>query len=252
MRVSDIRGFLSEDILKRLRAAGFYNIGLGAESANQRILDKINKNIEVDDIKKIALMSYSTGIIFTFSFIVGFPNETIDEVLNTINFINEIREINSMLLIIGPQIFRPYPGSQLYKEDLKTGLEEPDSLRGWIGNRTISQFRRFDKSKLVWINDIDMFEKVMYTYNMQSYDAHLDGLQSEFYWGVVRKLIPNYIPEKLSPVVQKISDWIVTSVVIICRWRLKRRIMFLQFEFPIIRYLNNKYYHENAVSASIK
>ena len=45
-----------------------------------------------------------------------------------------MKEINkkcSSAVILGPHIYRPYPGGELYNEVKKLGLKEPKNLREW-------------------------------------------------------------------------------------------------------------------------
>ena len=59
------------------------------------------------------------------------PGETEEESLQTINFCYRLIQINPKNYIIGPQVFRPYPGSPLYDTAVQYGLPLPDNLREW-------------------------------------------------------------------------------------------------------------------------
>jgi anaerobic magnesium-protoporphyrin IX monomethyl ester cyclase len=166
MRASDIREkFLNEKILRRMFLAGGYYFGIGAESGSPQILRRLKKGISVEHILDAAKYSCTSGITFTFSFMAGLPGEDIDDVFMTMDLINQIYEINPKLLLIGPQLFRPYPGSELYDQALEHGLTAPTSLKAWSKDiyclDSSSHSRRLDVKTLPWLPQPEFFEKVM-------------------------------------------------------------------------------------------
>jgi radical SAM superfamily enzyme YgiQ (UPF0313 family) len=170
MRASDIREkYLNEEMLRRMYLVGGYYFGIGAESGSPRILRKLKKGISVEHILDAAKYSCTSGIIFTFSFMAGLPGEDIEDVLMTMDMIDHIWEINPKLLLIGPQLFRPYPGSELYDEAVELGLSAPTTLEGWSKEAladakrldAFSHAKRLDLSNLPWLENATLFEKAM-------------------------------------------------------------------------------------------
>lgn len=167
MRASDIREkFLNESWLKRMYSVGGYYFGIGAESGSPRILRKLKKGISVEHILDAAKYSVTSGITFTFSFMSGVPGEEIEELLMTIDLIEKLWEINPKLLLIGPQLFRPYPGSDLFDEAVEYGLSTPNSLEEWSEetSKVVDSFshgKKLDMTNLPWLKDPELFEKVM-------------------------------------------------------------------------------------------
>jgi radical SAM superfamily enzyme YgiQ (UPF0313 family) len=103
---------------------------VGAESGSQKVLDIIDKRINVEDIFTTARVLHKRKIRGTFSWIIGFPQETRDDVMATINAIRRVSEIMPDA-VQRLKIFSPYPGSQLYLETVKKGYQSPSTLEEW-------------------------------------------------------------------------------------------------------------------------
>ncbi len=103
---------------------------IGAESGSQRVLDDIQKMIKVEDIFNAARVLNDRGMKGTFSWIIGFPQETKEEVLETIAAVRKVSEIMPAA-IQRLKIFSPYPGSRLYQETIDRGYRPPATLEEW-------------------------------------------------------------------------------------------------------------------------
>jgi len=154
--------YITDALLGQIEASGCVRIGIGAESGADRVLQMIEKGISTKDILRSAAMSRKVKITFGYSFMMGIPGESTEEMLATAKFILSMIKINRRNYFIGPQIFRPYPGSQLYAECLKYGLVEPDNLRDW----KCGYFRSdviYDTdiiAKIPWIENIGFVRKL--------------------------------------------------------------------------------------------
>ena len=76
-------------LLKKLYKAGLRVCGWGLESASPKILEKMNKGINIDTAQKILKTAHSVGIFNRVNWIYDFPEETIDDFNLTYNFIKE-------------------------------------------------------------------------------------------------------------------------------------------------------------------
>lgn len=74
-------------LLKKLYDAGARKIFWGVESTSERILHLINKGIKKENITKILCDSAKAGIENRTFFFIGFPTETKDEAIQTVNYI---------------------------------------------------------------------------------------------------------------------------------------------------------------------
>jgi radical SAM superfamily enzyme YgiQ (UPF0313 family) len=85
-------GFTS-GLCTKLYGAGCRVLAFGLESGCQRVLDFMNKGIEVDNASHILKNSSEAGIWNHVSFFFGFPTETRKEAQKTIQFVIENRDV---------------------------------------------------------------------------------------------------------------------------------------------------------------
>ena len=101
---------ISRELLKKMKRAGCWRITYGVESGNQQILDRIPKNIKLEDISKAIKLTREVGIKSCASFILGHPNEKLNDMIDTINFATRI---NADFTFIGTMV--PYPKTGIAK-----------------------------------------------------------------------------------------------------------------------------------------
>ena len=77
---------LDKELLILMKKAGCVSMALGIESANQRILDLIKKQLNKKVVRETCELISEVGIETTGFFMIGFPTETKEEIKNTINF----------------------------------------------------------------------------------------------------------------------------------------------------------------------
>lgn len=94
---------LDHETIIELKKRGLKWVGFGAESGSQRILDRINKGITVDNIKETVLKLKRSNISCGFSFMGGMPQETDQDFYDTLNLLRWIEKNNSRVSI---QMFR--------------------------------------------------------------------------------------------------------------------------------------------------
>jgi len=152
-------GMIDEDFLKKLKKSGCYLLSFGAESGCPRILKKIKKEIMPEDVINSAKLCLKHDIIPQYSFMVGLPGEKRSEMMETLGLIDQLVKLSDKIQILGPQAFRPYPGSKLYQECLQAGWEEPETLDKW--ERTVkNELNYLDVQKFPWLNNPDFVESL--------------------------------------------------------------------------------------------
>jgi anaerobic magnesium-protoporphyrin IX monomethyl ester cyclase len=116
------------DALDKARANFIF---LGAESANQRILKLMEKDITFEETERtVILMEEYPQMMAFLSLMVGFPTETFDEMKETISRFAELssRRPNT---IANLNIFLPIPGTGLYQLALENGFPGGRDLDYW-------------------------------------------------------------------------------------------------------------------------
>ncbi len=77
---------MSEELITLLRQAGTYKLVYGIETATPRLQKMIKKNLDIGQVRDVIKKTAKEGIIVGGYFMLGFPTETYDEMLQTINF----------------------------------------------------------------------------------------------------------------------------------------------------------------------
>lgn len=132
VRTNYIReGMIDDEFMADLKKSGCYLLSFGAESGSAIILKKIKKDITAEQIVNSAKICLKYDIIPQYSFMIGLPGETKKDMMDTLSVIDELVKLSDKVQILGPQAFRPYPGSELYDECLSAGWKAPKSLEEW-------------------------------------------------------------------------------------------------------------------------
>lgn len=108
---------ITKPLLELLKDANCKAIGFGLESADDRILKSMRKNITISQIDNALKLCNEVGILSSGGFIFGDLEETRETSQNTINWWKEHPEYYIKLSLISV-----YPGSYLYKVALKRGI----------------------------------------------------------------------------------------------------------------------------------
>jgi radical SAM superfamily enzyme YgiQ (UPF0313 family) len=114
---------MTEDVVKLIKKAGCCGVSIGIESGSERVLKQIKKDVKLDQVVKAYDLLYRYDIPSGANFIVGFPEETEEDIKETFELMKKLRTIN-----INFNIFEPIPGSPLLKDCNVHGLvpEEVD------------------------------------------------------------------------------------------------------------------------------
>jgi len=164
---------LNEEVLKKMKQAGYYKAIFGIESGNEESLKRIRKPLSLKYAKKIVNIANKLGIWTWSTFVIGFPWETREDIEKTIGFIK-----NSDLDFITVYIAQPYPGTEMHKLYEKEGLlEKGVDMQSTLVNtkydtkyfkaeelRDLQKrvYREFFKSKMIsYINPITFYTKFL-------------------------------------------------------------------------------------------
>lgn len=121
---------LDEELLVLMKKSGFYLISLGIESGSNRILKLMKKNFTVEKIKEKVRFIRQYGFDIAGFFILGFPGETKEDILNTIKLSLELDLIRANYFT-----YLPFPGTESYNKLKESGeLKQVDWNRFYFMN----------------------------------------------------------------------------------------------------------------------
>ncbi|GLU51245.1 B12-binding domain-containing radical SAM protein [Dyadobacter frigoris] len=116
---------IEDELVTALAAAGCENAWIGAESGSQKILDRMDKGITIEQIHRASRLMKKYGIKPSFFIQFGYPGETKQDIDLTIEMINALLPFE-----IGISVSYPLPGTVFYekvKADLKSKTNWTDS-----------------------------------------------------------------------------------------------------------------------------
>jgi anaerobic magnesium-protoporphyrin IX monomethyl ester cyclase len=101
---------MTEKAVNALAQAGCTEVWIGAESGSQKILDAMDKGIQVEQIVSARERLKATGIRACYFVQFGYPGESFDDILATAELIRNTRPDE-----IGVSVSNPLPGTKFYQ-----------------------------------------------------------------------------------------------------------------------------------------
>ena len=113
-------GALKQEDYRLMKKAGFRMLLFGVESGSQATLDRLNKGTTIENIMNESKIPRKEGLEPHITIMVGYPWETRQEALSTLNVAKKLMQSGSAVTLQSTIVI-PYPGSKLYAEALKNG-----------------------------------------------------------------------------------------------------------------------------------
>jgi len=112
---------ITPEVVKHMKEAGFTFISIGGESGSDKVLkEDIGKGVTVAHNQKAVDILKEGGIEPIMTFMVGNPNEDINDVLETVSFFIKNNAT------IEPFICTPYPGTKIFMDNQDFVLQQYD------------------------------------------------------------------------------------------------------------------------------
>jgi anaerobic magnesium-protoporphyrin IX monomethyl ester cyclase len=108
---------LSEDVIRQMREAGCIAMFMGVESADQQVLDEVNKNTSIAKIRSAFELSKKEKMRTIASVVLGMPGDTRESIKRTVKF---VKELNPSYAVFS--LATPYPGTRFYQQTLEKNL----------------------------------------------------------------------------------------------------------------------------------
>lgn len=190
---SFVKGKIDDQFLKKIKKSGCLQLRFGVESGSQKVLNYLRKGQTLEQIKFAVKQCVKYGIEANCSLLIGVPGETAQDREATYQLIEELSDYGDKVSILGPQLFRLYPGGLIYEEAKKYGVTFPEKFVDWAtyydkGNNPIGHV--FDtKINYPWLSETEkrtlpyVFALVHYGLNYRKKKSLLKKIiGSWFYW----------------------------------------------------------------------
>jgi radical SAM superfamily enzyme YgiQ (UPF0313 family) len=139
---------VDDDLVEKMAAAGCKEVSMGFESGSEKILARLNKKFNPDDVRQISKKLKDHGIRRMGFLLLGGPGETKETVIESLEFSDSLN-LEALKITIGIRI---YPYTPLAKIAIKEGLIKADEnllfpryyivedLEGWL-RETVNAWR---------------------------------------------------------------------------------------------------------------
>jgi len=172
---------ITPQLLNKLKKAGCFFISYGCESGNQNVLNRIKKNITLDQVRKAIDWTNKAGIGNSVGFILGHEGETYEQAKDTLKFAESLPTnfVNFYNLV-------PYPGTEVYEWARKNAkfLFPPKTFLKEIGYRDnipIFETKEFTKNQRE-----ELVEKGMILYERKILQFRLGKVLGLVIFGLMR------------------------------------------------------------------
>jgi len=142
---------LDEELVVLLKRAGMYRCMVAVESANPRIQKVMKKNLKIDKVKRIVDFIADQGVMVHGAFMLGFPSETEEEMLETIQWAaGSSFHTAAFFRVI------PFKGTELFRQVEHAGYQLPsdwsayEPYRSEINLSTVPEDKIFALRKLAY------------------------------------------------------------------------------------------------------
>jgi len=189
---------LDDETWQLCKRSGLKKIMIGMEAGTQEMLDWMQKDIKLEHIFETAEKCVRYNIAIIFSIIVGFPGETAESILQTLEVVKKLRKMSGNFSM-SIYYYKPYPGNKIADELSAKGYQFPVGLAEW------SDFDYVDSGKSDWLTNAQI--------------KHIERFKfyEQLAWS--RPTIPKFVLQKIA------------------KWRCEKNIYKFPVEKNIIRFL---------------
>ena len=108
---------IDDEIIGLLKKAGIKTLGIAVETGSPAMQKQLKKNLDFDKVKEVVKIIKSHGLRVHINYMFGFPNETMDQVHETLSIARQLNAHSNQFLILVP-----YPRTEVYEEARKYNL----------------------------------------------------------------------------------------------------------------------------------
>lgn len=116
---------LDKELLLKMKGTGLYSLSVGVESGSDRVLAHMQKSLNTEKIKEKVALIRENGLEVIGFFVIGYPTETRNDILDTIKFAKKLD-----LKRANFTIFKPFPGTPM-TDKLIADNELPEIQENW-------------------------------------------------------------------------------------------------------------------------
>lgn len=172
---------LNEEVIMLLRDTGCFRVWIGAESGSQKIIDLMDRRVDVNQVRDMIKLSKKYGIESGTFIMLGYPGETEEDIEETIHHLKESDPDHFTITVA-----YPIRGTELY--------QEVEAI----------QTRQLD-----WVTSTDRDIDFKRTYSRRYYDFAVRRVINEVNYNKAKNGRPtlNTAKLKVKSIVAKVGMW---------------------------------------------
>jgi radical SAM superfamily enzyme YgiQ (UPF0313 family) len=111
---------MNEDIIRKLKSVGCFRIWIGAESGSQRIIDLMDRKVEIKNVREMMQLTKKIGVETGTFIMLGYPTETKEDITQTIDYLKAANPDHFTITLA-----YPIKGTGLYEQIEPIITEKP-------------------------------------------------------------------------------------------------------------------------------
>lgn len=155
---------IDENVVKKMEEAGFIHVLFGLESGADNVISGMRKGITKEHVRYGSTLFAKTKMKATAFLISGLPGETDETIDETIDFVQEIQNINYLFYDdIGVSMI--YPGTEMYTMAKATGKIDDDY---WLTDKDVPYYTIENGGVHTYEKLLEMKEKIRHAVSLQN------------------------------------------------------------------------------------
>jgi radical SAM superfamily enzyme YgiQ (UPF0313 family) len=118
--------YLDEALVKHIKESGCFKLNIGAESGSQATLERMKKDIRIEDTLQAARLLGEAGLSSEFYFMIGYQGETMEDITKTVVLADQVERLSGAETFI--RVALPFKGTPYYEAAREAGFERRDDL----------------------------------------------------------------------------------------------------------------------------
>lgn len=167
---------LNDEILQLLKEAGCYRIWIGAESGSQKIIDAMDRRVDVHVVKEAIQKTNALGMETGTFIMLGYPGEDLEDINTTVQYLKDANPTHFTITIA-----YPIKGTSLYTEIEKQITDKPNwetSTDRQIDFKRTYKRRFYDYAVKRVVNEVNFHREITKSQNRNLKKAMLYKVKS--------------------------------------------------------------------------
>lgn len=150
---------LNDDVLGMLAEMGCKKIWIGAESGSQKIIDEMDRRVDINTVKQMIIRTKEFGIETGTFIMVGYPKETVEDIHTTVQYLKDANPDSFTITVA-----YPIKGTALYNQIENQIIQKPNWVKST--DRDIDFKRTYTRKFYNYavnyvVNDVNAYQEKM-------------------------------------------------------------------------------------------